>query len=139
MRAFHACGTYSESAAFVLFREHHIAARPHRIVLKIVRSHRGGAPGFLRELQRAVWSVNPNLPLGKVQAPKDIQVHSMAQTAFAMIMLAITASAALLLALVGVYGMVSYIAAERTYEDAPTPASATINRRLAWLRHMFRL
>jgi putative ABC transport system permease protein len=81
-----------------------------------VRSDRVGAPGFLRELQQAVWSINPNLPLGKVQTLKEIQAHSMAQTSFAMVMLAIGASVALLLALVGVYGVVSYIVAERTYE-----------------------
>jgi predicted permease len=81
-----------------------------------VRSDRVGTPGFLRELQQAVWSINPNLPLGKVQTLNEIQAHSMAQTSFAMVMLAIAASVALLLALVGVYGVVSYIVAERTYE-----------------------
>ena len=82
----------------------------------LIRSERVGAPGFLQELQKAVWSINPNLPLGKVQTLNEIQAHSMAQTSFAMVMLAIAASVALLLALVGVYGVVSYIAAERTYE-----------------------
>jgi predicted permease len=81
-----------------------------------VRSDRVGAPGFFRELQQAVWSINPNLPLGKVQTLNEIQAHSMAQTSFAMVMLAIAASVALLLAVVGVYGVVSYIAAERTHE-----------------------
>ena len=82
----------------------------------LVRSDRVGTPGFLRELQQAVWSINPNLPLGKVQTLYEIETHSMAQTSFALVMLAIAASVALLLALVGVYGVVSYIAAERTYE-----------------------
>ena len=87
-----------------------------RDVAYVVRSGRVEAPGFLRELQQAVWSINPNLPLGQVQTLNEIQAHSMAQTSFAMVMLAIAASVALLLALVGVYGVVSYIAAERTYE-----------------------
>jgi putative ABC transport system permease protein len=81
-----------------------------------VRSDRVGAPGFVRELQQVVWSIDPHLPLGKVQTLNEIQAHSMAPTSFAMVMLAIAASVALLLALVGVYGVVSYIAAERTYE-----------------------
>lgn len=88
----------------------------NRDMAYVVRSDRVGAPGFLRELQQAVWSINPNLPLGKVQTLDEIQAHSMAQTSFALVMLAIAASVALLLALVGVYGVVSYIAAERTYE-----------------------
>jgi ABC-type antimicrobial peptide transport system permease subunit len=70
----------------------------------------------LRELQQAVWSVNASLPLANVKTLADIEADSMAQTSFAMVMLAIAATVALLLALVGIYGVVSYIAAERTYE-----------------------
>jgi putative ABC transport system permease protein len=94
------------------------AGRPfvNRNMAFVVRSSRVGTPGFLRELQQAVWSINPNLPLGNAQTLDEIQAHSMAQTSFAMVMLAIAASGALLLALVGIYGVVSYIAAERTFE-----------------------
>jgi predicted permease len=87
-----------------------------RDVAFVVRSGRVGASDFLRELQQAVWSINPNLPLGNVQTLNEIQAHSMAQTSFAMVMLAIAASVALLLALIGVYGVVSCVAAARTYE-----------------------
>ena len=72
-----------------------------------VRSTRVGSPGFLRELQQAVWSVNPNLPLASVQTLDEIQADSMAQTSFAMVMLAIAASVALLLGIVGIYGVIA--------------------------------
>ncbi len=88
----------------------------NRDMAYVVRSDRVGTPGFLHELQQAVWSINPNLPLGNVQTLSEVQAHSMAQTSFAMVMLSIAASVALLLALVGVYGVVSYTAAQRTYE-----------------------
>ena len=81
-----------------------------------VRSTRVGSPGFLRELQRAIWSVNPNLPLANVLTLDEIQADSMAQTSFAMVMLAIAASVALLLGVVGIYGVIAYIAAQRTRE-----------------------
>ena len=87
-----------------------------RDMLYLVRSNRVGTPGFVRELQQAVWSVNPNVPLANVRTLDEIMAESMAQTSFAMVMLAIAAAVALLLALVGIYGVVSYIAAERTYE-----------------------
>jgi putative ABC transport system permease protein len=82
----------------------------------VVRSNRVGASGFLRELQHAVWSVNPNLPLATVQTLDEIQADSMAQTSFAMVMLAIAASVALLLGVVGIYGVIAYIATQRTRE-----------------------
>ena len=81
-----------------------------------LRSPRAGDATFLREVQQAVWSVNPNLPLATVQTLEEIQAHSMAQTSFAMAILGIAASVALLLGIVGIYGAIAYIATERTRE-----------------------
>src|SRR5919198_403878 len=65
-----------------------------------VRSDRIHSPGFLRELEQAVWSVNPNLPLANVRTLSDIWAKSMAQTSFALTMLVIAAVMALLLGVV---------------------------------------
>jgi predicted permease len=81
-----------------------------------VRSDRVGTPAFQRELERAVWSVNSNLPLAAVLTLDEIHARSMAQTSFTMVMLAIAASVALLLGIVGIFGVITYIAAERTRE-----------------------
>jgi predicted permease len=82
----------------------------------VVRSTRVGAPGFLREVQHAVWSITPGVPLGNVRTLDAVLAQSMAQTSFAMVMLAIAAGVALLLAVVGVYSLVSYVTAARTHE-----------------------
>ena len=87
-----------------------------RTMAYAVRSSRVGAPGFLRELQQAVWSVNSNLPLAAVQTLEEIRAVSMAQTSFAMVMLAIAASVALLIGIVGIYGVIAYVVTERTRE-----------------------
>ena len=72
-----------------------------------VRSTRVGVPGFVRELQQAVWSVNPNLPLANVRTLDEIQADSMARTSFAMVILAIAASVALLLGVVEIYRVIT--------------------------------
>jgi predicted permease len=87
-----------------------------RSMAYVVRSVRVGTPSLVRELQQAVWSVNRNVPLAKIRTLDSVQADSMAHTSFAMVMLAIAAGGALLLAIVGIYGVVSYIAAARTHE-----------------------
>jgi putative ABC transport system permease protein len=87
-----------------------------RTMAYAVRSTRVGAPGFVRELAQAVWSVNPNLPLATVQTLEQIRVRSMTQTSFALVMLGIAAGVALLIGMVGIYGVVAYAAAQRTRE-----------------------
>jgi putative ABC transport system permease protein len=81
-----------------------------------VRSPRVGSATFLGELRQAVWSVNSQLPLASVRTLEEIQVSSMAQTSFTMVMLAIAAAVALLLGLVGIYGVIAYLASLRTGE-----------------------
>jgi predicted permease len=87
-----------------------------RTMAYAVRSPRVGSPTFQKELQQAVWSVNPNLPLANLQTLEEIRAESMAQTSFALSMLAIAAAVALLLGVVGVYGIIAYIATQRTRE-----------------------
>jgi ABC-type antimicrobial peptide transport system permease subunit len=70
----------------------------------------------MRELQSAVWSVNPNLPVANARTLEALRSTSMAQTSFALTMLAIAAGVALLLGVVGIYGVIAYIAAQRTRE-----------------------
>jgi predicted permease len=87
-----------------------------RTMTYAIRTSRPNSPTLLEDVQRAVWSVNANLPLANVRMLDDLVAQSMAQTAFALVMLAIAGGVALLLGLVGIYGVVAYIAAQRTRE-----------------------
>ena len=87
-----------------------------RTMAYAVRSTRVGTPGFLHELEQAVWSVNANLPLAAIQTVAEIQSTSMAQTSFALVMLGRAAGVAVLIGVVGIYGATAYAAAQRTRE-----------------------
>ncbi len=81
-----------------------------------VRTDRTGSPTLLKEIQQAVWSVNGNLPVASVRTLDQIRAGSMAQTSFALVMLGIAAAVALLLGVVGIYGVIAYVAQQRTKE-----------------------
>ncbi len=81
-----------------------------------IRSSRTGSANFLKEIRSAIWAVNRNLPIAEVRTMQEIYNKSMARTSFTLIMLALAGGVALLLGVIGIYGVISYSVAQRTRE-----------------------
>jgi ABC-type antimicrobial peptide transport system permease subunit len=81
-----------------------------------IRTSRLQSPGFLTEVQQAVWSVNANLPLARVRTLREIYDDSMSQTSFTLVILGIAAGVTLLLGVVGIYGVIAYVVVQRRRE-----------------------
>jgi predicted permease len=83
-----------------------------------VRSSLAGTPGLARQIEHAVWSVSPDLPVAAVRTMQDHYDRSLGRTSFTLVMLAAAAASALVLGVVGLYGVLSYVVSTRRREIA---------------------
>lgn len=87
-----------------------------RWVAFAIRSPRAGSESLIKDIRQAVWAVDANLPLTDVRTQEYYYTKSISRTSFTLVMLAIAAGIALLLGVVGLYGVIAYSASQRTRE-----------------------
>ena len=87
-----------------------------RAVAFVIHSRRAGSQSFLQEIHRAIWAVDSNVPLGQIGTLGDLYAASLAQVSFTLVMLAIASGMAMLIAVVGLYGVIAYAVSQRKRE-----------------------
>jgi predicted permease len=94
----------------------HYLQRPrHAAEFSIVVRGRGDAAGLISAMRQEARAVNPEMPI-KFEPLTQLVSASLDSRRFSMVMLAVFAGVALVLAMVGLYGIMAFITAERTRE-----------------------
>ena len=119
---------------------HAIAQETSAIVSLVVRTDRDLAV-VAPPLQRIVAALDRDVPIAAMRSMTDVRAASLARERFLMVLLLLFAGAGLLLAVVGVYGVLAHQARQRTREMGIRIALGAQAPQVRWLvvRHGLRL
>ncbi len=101
-----------------LFQDNFVTQKElvRRYVHFVIRTPRAGAASFFKDCERAVWSVNHDLPLAYNKTMGELYTKSLARTSFTLVLLSVAGVMTLLLGIIGLYGVIAYAISQNTRE-----------------------
>src|SRR5262249_45307294 len=88
----------------------------HMSYITLVARTTGDPASVASSMKEAAWSFDRNLAISQVVTMDGVIEEANAQSRFEMMLLSIFATVAVVLAAVGIYGVISYSASRRTHE-----------------------
>jgi predicted permease len=102
-------------------------------ILRLINSGESAAQEIFPAVRQRIWSLDQDLPLYGETTLNALVSASVAQRRFTMLLMVGFAAISLLLAVIGLFGVVSYVVAQRSRELAIRMALGADRTRVGWM------